>query len=69
MPILIEKWLKKIPKKLYPKILENFDLCLSLIIIIRIIKKTNSNIETKEPKNPISSPIAQKIKSVLCSGM
>ena len=68
IPILINTWKKIIKAMQYPKTLENTDRCRSAMFKTRKSKKVYNPITTKQPINPHSSPIVEKIKSVLCSG-
>lgn len=68
IPIFIAKCINRIDATPYPYILQNDDLCLSARLIILISSSINNVIKIETPKNPHSSPMVQKMKSVLCSG-
>ena len=68
MPILMKRCMKMQQATQYPYILVNPSRLLSAFFIILHIRNMYRMITTHDPTNPHSSPMVQKMKSVLCSG-
>ena len=68
MDILIAKCIKKIDATQYAYIRLNADRCRSASTSIRNINPKYNSTSAVLPRKPNCSPMAQKIKSVFCSG-
>ena len=68
MEILMNTCMNRQHATQYPYTRIDRSVCFSALCIILSIRVKNSASKPNDPKNPHSSPMVQKMKSVLCSG-